>query len=61
MLTAYLKDGLAPVRRQAVEDHLAICDACTRSVQQAQTLEAGLRLQAAHHHSHQQADDQARI
>jgi hypothetical protein len=48
-LTAYLKDGLSPARSQAVEDHLATCDACTRSVQQAQILESELRLQAARH------------
>jgi hypothetical protein len=48
-LTAYLKDGLSPARRQAVEDHLAACDTCARSVQQAQILESELRLQAARH------------
>jgi uncharacterized protein (DUF2267 family) len=48
-LIAYLKDGLSPTRRQAVEDHLAACDACARSVQQAQILESELRLQAARH------------
>jgi formylglycine-generating enzyme required for sulfatase activity len=48
-LTAYLKDVLPLTRRQAVEEHLATCDACTRSVQQAQILESELRLQAARH------------
>jgi|GEM_PF-6127990 len=48
-LMTYLKDGLSPTRRQAIEDHLAACDACTRSVQQAQVLESELRIQAAHH------------
>jgi formylglycine-generating enzyme required for sulfatase activity len=48
-LIAYLKEGLSPERRQLVEDHLAACGDCTRSVQQAQTLEAELRLQAARH------------
>jgi formylglycine-generating enzyme required for sulfatase activity len=48
-LIAYLKDGLSPLHRQAVEDHLAACDACTRSVQQAQILESELRLQTIRH------------
>jgi anti-sigma factor RsiW len=48
-LMAYLKDGLAPTRRQVIEGHLAVCDACARSVQQAQILESELRLQAARH------------
>jgi hypothetical protein len=48
-LMAYLKEGLSPTRRQAIEDHLAACEACTRSLQQAQVLESELRLQAAHH------------
>jgi anti-sigma factor RsiW len=60
-LIAYLKEGLSPARRQLVEDHLAACDACTRSVQQAQTLEAELRLQAARHNPTLSPEASARI
>jgi hypothetical protein len=46
-LVAYLKDGLSPRRRQAVDEHLAGCDACRRALRDARALEAGLRLEAA--------------
>ena len=48
-LIAYLKDGLSPAHHQVVGKHLTACDACTRSVEQAQILESELRLQAARH------------
>lgn len=60
-LIAYLKDGLTPARRQVVEDHLAACDACTRSVQQAQILESELRLQAAGYNPTLSPEASARI
>jgi hypothetical protein len=60
-LIAYLKDGLSPQHRQMVEEHLAACEACARSVQQAQILESQLRLQAAHHTPTLSADASARI
>jgi anti-sigma factor RsiW len=60
-LTAYLKGGLSPTRRQVSEDHLAACDACTRSVQQAQILESELRLQAARHNPILSVEASARI
>jgi anti-sigma factor RsiW len=60
-LMTYLKDGLSPTRRQAIEDHLAGCDACTRSVQQAQILESELRFQAAHHNPPLSPEASARI
>jgi hypothetical protein len=60
-LTAYLKDGLSPARRQAVEDHLTACGACTHSVQQAEILESDLRLQAARHNPTLSTEASARI
>jgi LCP family protein required for cell wall assembly len=48
-LVAYLKEGLSRADSRAVEGHLATCDACTRSLRDARTLEAELRLQAARH------------
>jgi multiple sugar transport system substrate-binding protein len=48
-LMAYLKGGLSPAHREAVHGHLATCDACARSVREAQALEAKLVKQA---HSH---------
>ena len=60
-LIAYLKGGLSPTRRQAMEDHLATCDACARSVQQTQILESELRLQAARHNPTLSAKASARI
>jgi len=46
---AYLKEGLPPVQRQAVKEHLTACDVCTRSMREAQILDAELRVQAARH------------
>lgn len=60
-LIAYLKDGLSPRRRQMVEDHLAACAACARSVQQTQILDSELRLQAARHRPTLSAEASARI
>jgi LCP family protein required for cell wall assembly len=48
-LMAYLKEGLAPVQTQRVKEHLAVCDVCTRSLREAQILDAELRVQAARH------------
>lgn len=45
-LMAYLKDGLAPDRRAAVDEHLAGCEVCRHAVRDARALEAGLRLEA---------------
>ena len=60
-LMAYLKEGQSPAHRQAVEDHLATCDACARSLWHAQTLEAELRLQAARHQPVLASEASARI
>jgi ABC-type glycerol-3-phosphate transport system substrate-binding protein len=46
-LVAYLKGGLPPRRRRAVDEHLAGCEACRRAVRDARALESGLRLEAA--------------
>lgn len=48
-LMAYLKEGLSPVQTQRVNEHLAVCDGCTRSLREAQILDAELRVQAARH------------
>ena len=60
-LMAYLKEGQSPAHRQAVEHHLATCDACARSLRHAQTLEAELRLQAARHQPALTSEASARI
>ena len=46
-LMAYLKDGLAPDRRAAVDEHLAGCEVCRHAVRDARALEASLCLEAA--------------
>lgn len=48
-LMAYLKKGLSSTNHQKVEDHLAICAACTRSLLEARSLDTELRVQAARH------------
>jgi LCP family protein required for cell wall assembly len=48
-LMAYLKEGLSPRQTQRVKEHLAVCDGCTRSLREAQILDAELRVQAALH------------
>jgi len=48
-LMAYLKEGLSPVQTQKVKEHLAVCDVCTQSLREAQSLDAELRVQAARH------------
>jgi hypothetical protein len=48
-LMAYLKEGLSPRQTQRVKEHLAVCDSCTRSLREAQILDAELRVQAARH------------
>ena len=60
-LTAYLKGGLSAARRQAIDEHLAACETCTRSLQQTQVLESELRIQAAHHNPTLSATASARI
>lgn len=60
-LMAYLKEGLSPVQRQAVKEHLAACDICTRSLQEAQILDAELCVQAARHRPILASEASARI
>jgi LCP family protein required for cell wall assembly len=58
---AYLKDGLSPAQAQMVKKHLVICDVCTRSLREAQILDAELHVQAARHQPVLSSEASARI
>ena len=46
LLLAFLRDELGPAERRAVEDHVAACQACRRSLSELERLVADLRLSA---------------